>query len=499
MASTFSPTLRLELIGDGDQSGIWGQTTNNNLGALLEQAITGVITIGMVDANYTMTNFNGVVDEARNQVLVLTGALSQQRNLIAPLVEKTYTIRNTTTGGFGVQIIGSSGTGVIIPNGTTAAVYCDGTNFFPATTGSLGNQVINGNLTVTGATNLVGALTATTATFSGAISSVSPNFTGTPTAPTAIAGTSTTQIATTAFVQNIAGTLGTMSTQNANAVAITGGTINGTTIGASTAASIAGTTGNFSGNLASLGIVSGASGVFGPVSATTGTFSSTISGTTITASSQFTGAGTGLTGTAASLSIGGNAATATNAATVTTTVASGATGTTQAVGTNNTTIATTAFVRSIIPAGVILMWSGSIASIPSGWVLCNGANGTPNLQDRFIVGAGSTYAVAATGGSANAVLVSHTHTASVSDPGHQHLFGADDQVGEQGGYIVQSGFGYDATSTTGGGGVNLFTKRTDNTNNPQLTGISVSNSTEGVSGTNQNLPPYYALAYIMKT
>jgi hypothetical protein len=492
MASTFSPTLRLELIGDGDQSGIWGQTTNNNLGGLLEQAITGVITIAMVDANYTLANFNGVVDEARNQVLVLTGALSQQRNLIAPLVEKTYIIRNTTTGGFGVQIIGPSGTGVIIPNGTTASVFCDGSNFFPATTGSLGNQVINGNLTVTGTTNLVGALTATTATFSGAISSVSPTFTGTPTAPTASSGTSTTQIATTAFVQNIAGTLGTMSTQNANAVIITGGTINGTTIGASTAASIAGTTGSFSGNLASLGSVSGASGIFGAVSGTTGTFSSTVSG------SSFTGAGTGLTGTAGSLSIGGNAATATNAATVTTTVASGATGTTQAVGTNNTTIATTAFVQAAIPAGVILMWSGSIASIPSGWRLCDGGGGTPNLRNRFIVGAGSTYSPSNTGGTADAVVVSHTHTASVADPGHNHVFGADDMIASQAGYNVQSGFDYDATSRAGGGGVNLFTKRIDNTNNPQTTGITVSNSTEGIPGANQNLPPYYALAYIIK-
>jgi hypothetical protein len=280
MASTFSPTLRLELIGDGDQSGIWGQTTNNNLGGLLEQAITGVITISMVDANYTLANFNGVVDEARNQVLVLTGALSAQRNLIAPLVEKTYIIRNTTTGGFGVQIIGSSGTGVIIPNGTTASVFCDGTNFFPATTGSLGNQVINGNLSVTGTTTLTGALSGSTAVFSGAISSVNPSFTGTPTAPTAIAGTSTTQIATTAFVQNVAGALGTMSTQNANAVNITGGTLTGMT-------NVAG----------------------GTHSGTTATFSGAVSG------SSFSGAGTGLTGTAGSLSIGGNAATATNATT----------------------------------------------------------------------------------------------------------------------------------------------------------------------------------------
>jgi hypothetical protein len=227
MASTFSPTLRLELIGDGDQSGIWGQTTNNNLGGLLEQSITGVVTINMLDANYILSSFNGVVDEARNQVLVLTGTLSTQRNLVAPLVEKTYTIKNTTTGGFSVQIIGASGTGVIIPNGITASVYCDGTNFFPTSTGTLGNHVVNGNLAVTGTTALTGNLTGSTAAFSGAISSVNPVFTGTPTAPTALAGTSTTQIATTAFVQNVAGALGTLSSQNANNVAITGGTITG--------------------------------------------------------------------------------------------------------------------------------------------------------------------------------------------------------------------------------------------------------------------------------
>ena len=229
MASTFSPSLRIELIGDGDQSGIWGQTTNTNLGTLIEQAIAGVVSITMIDANYTMTNFNGVSDEARNQVIVLSGTNTAQRNLIAPLVEKTYTIRNSTTGGFAVQIIGASGTGVVIPNGVTTTVYCDGTNFFTALSGTVGNFTVNGNLGVTGTTALTGALTGTTAAFSGAISSVSPAFTGIPTAPTAAPATNTTQIATTAFVTAATGTLGTMSTQNANAVAITGGTITGIT------------------------------------------------------------------------------------------------------------------------------------------------------------------------------------------------------------------------------------------------------------------------------
>jgi hypothetical protein len=233
MASTYSPSLRLELIGDGDQSGIWGQTTNNNLGALLEQAVSGVITITMTNANYTMSNFNGVVDEARNQVLIVTGTNTAVRNLVAPLVEKTYVVQNNTTGGYAIQVIGSSGLGVTIPNGIAAYVYCDGTNFYNAISGSVGNYTVNGNLSVTGTTALTGALTASTAAFSGAISSVSPTFTGTPTAPTATAGTSTTQIATTAFtttaIATATGSLGTMSTQNANNVAITGGTITGIT------------------------------------------------------------------------------------------------------------------------------------------------------------------------------------------------------------------------------------------------------------------------------
>jgi hypothetical protein len=233
MASTFSPSLRIELIGDGDQSGIWGQTTNTNLGTLIEQAIAGVVTITMIDANYTMSNFNGVSDEARNQVIVLTGTNTTQRNLIAPLVEKTYTVKNSTTGGFAVQIIGSSGTGVVIPNGITASVYCDGTNFYAVTNGTVGNFTVNGTLGVTGTTALTGALSASTATFSGAISSVSPTFTGTPLSTTAAPGTNTTQIATTAFttaaVTAAIGSLGTMSTQNANNVAITGGSITGIT------------------------------------------------------------------------------------------------------------------------------------------------------------------------------------------------------------------------------------------------------------------------------
>lgn len=131
-----------------------------------------------------------------------------------------------------------------------------------------------------------------------------------------------------------------------------------------------------------------------------------------------------------------------------------------------------------LPSGVITMWSGSIASIPGGWFLCNGSNGTPDLRDRFIVGAGTTYAVAATGGTADAIVVSHTHT--ITDPGHVHTAGG-----------INNYMTYGNGASFAGSGISSSSPMASAT-----TGISV-NST-GSSGTNQNLPPYYALAYIMK-
>ena len=133
-------------------------------------------------------------------------------------------------------------------------------------------------------------------------------------------------------------------------------------------------------------------------------------------------------------------------------------------------------------AGMIMLWSGSSATIPSGWLLCDGTNSTPDLRNRFVVGATSTYAVGATGGSADAIVVSHTHTATVTDPGHVHGGIKDYNLNDGGG-----GAGPRAGSLTG----------TYNTSSAS-TGISVAISTTGSSGTNANLPPYYALCYIMK-
>jgi len=151
---------------------------------------------------------------------------------------------------------------------------------------------------------------------------------------------------------------------------------------------------------------------------------------------------------------------------------------TAVAGTSTTQLATTAFVTTnSVPSGAILLWSGSTASIPTGFVLCDGTNSTPDLRNRFVVGAGDTYAVDATGGSADAVVVSHTHT--VTDPGHNHS--VPNSGSQNNSFDSGTTVGNDVTGTSG----------------TATTGISIASA--GESGTNKNLPPYYALAYIMKT
>jgi hypothetical protein len=207
---------------------------------------------------------------------------------------------------------------------------------------------------------------------------------------------------------------------------------------------------------------------------------------------------------------------------------------------------------SAFVAGMIMMWSGTIATIPTGWLLCNGSSGTPDLRNRFIVGAyaddsgvakakieqsivtagafviGTSYVIESvgttdftligsaantvgttftasgagtgtgtartsdtiytqTGGSKNAIVVSHTHTATsvVTDPGHTHTL---TPIGNTTG-------GSSGRAVAGANNVSQAVTIASET-----TGITVAttiNST-GSSGTNANLPPYYALCYIMK-
>jgi len=137
-----------------------------------------------------------------------------------------------------------------------------------------------------------------------------------------------------------------------------------------------------------------------------------------------------------------------------------------------------------VPIGGIILWSGSTGSVPDGWALCNGSNGTPNLQDRFVVGAGSGYAVDATGGSANAVLIGHSHGTYGSESGYRHVVRAG----------IDAGFDWDSHTS------NPNDAHYDSNSRTDATGQNSSGSSSTTqTGTNANLPPYYALAYIMRT
>lgn len=159
----------------------------------------------------------------------------------------------------------------------------------------------------------------------------------------------------------------------------------------------------------------------------------------------------------------------------------------------------------LVPSGGIIMWSGSIGSIPSGWYLCNGSNSTPDLRDRFIVGAGNSYGVGTTGG-ANSIslnashLPAHTHT---MNPEGNHAHGYRDRIypeknSTQSAYY--SGKEYMGTNQTGSGD-------TDGDNDYVLyknaTTDYVASHTHTINSTGSNAafdirPPFYALAYIMK-
>jgi hypothetical protein len=188
MPSTFSPSLRIELIGAGEQSGTWNNTTNNNLGDLIEQAISGATTVNVTSADVTLTALNGITDEARSAVLIVTGTPGTARSVIIPNVSKTYTVKNNSDSI--VQIKTASGIAYSMVSGSEAYVYCNGSN------------VVTGRSISTNGDTLISAVQPSSVAQSlGIAPTVSPALTGTPTAPTALQGTNTTQLATTAFVQ----------------------------------------------------------------------------------------------------------------------------------------------------------------------------------------------------------------------------------------------------------------------------------------------------------
>ena len=133
--STYSPSLRIELITTGDQAGVWGTTTNTNLGTLIESAITGYTSVSITSSAQALTALDGVADESRNMTIALTTTTTAAFAVYAPPAEKTYIIYNAssyTATIYNSTVLGNTtaaGTGAIIPAGRTIAIWSDGTNF----------------------------------------------------------------------------------------------------------------------------------------------------------------------------------------------------------------------------------------------------------------------------------------------------------------------------------------------------------------------------------
>jgi len=286
MASTYSTNLALELIGTGEQSGTWGTTTNNNLGTLLEQAISGYVTQVCTGGTDTITIPNGSTGVARNMYLELT--TTGGGTLVVPANKKLYFIFNNTASAITVKVSGQ--TGVSVPAAAKMALVCNGTDIVSA-------------------------------------------------------------------------------------------------------------------------------------------------------------------------------------------------------------------VPTFVP-GMIMMWSGSTATIPTGWLLCNGSSGTPDLRDRMVIGAGSTYAVAATGGAStttisSANLPSHTHTYSGTTSGqsvtHNHSQ-FDSNGGPPSGYVTNL-----TIDSANDGNVYLNSATTGNASVDHSHTYSGTTAATGSGTAATTISPYYALAYIMKS
>ena len=348
MPSTYSPDLRIELIANKKKSGTWGTITNDNLGVIIEDAISGLASVTTISANQALTAQNGAVDQARCAALSLDTTTGANFAVYVPPVTKLYVVQNAssyTVTVYASTVLGNTtaaGTGVAIPTGKSVLLRCDGTNIVEQLNHVVGAFSVGGNLSVTGTTTLTGAATAPTPTFAD----------------------SSTKIATTAFVQ------------------------------------------------AALAAVY-------PVG-----------------------------------SIYINATSATNPAT--------------------------------------LLGFGT-------WV----AFGAGRVMVGLDAGNAAFDTAEETGGSADAITVSHTHTASVTDAGHRHNTTLDGVVSTSSGF--QSQIGLTTYNTASGGfegyysrGIADSTQANASTSSTATTGITVSNSTEGSSGTNANLVPYFALAFIMK-
>ena len=231
MPSTYS-NLKIQLMATGENTTTWGDVTNTNLGTAIEEAIVGSADVAFSNANVTitLTNTNGP-QNARNVRLNLTGTATAGYNLIVPAIEKPYIINNGTDGTITVK--NTTGTGIAVPAGKTMWVYNNGTNVVDVTTHLTSLTLASalpvlsggtGSNTASGARTNLGLGTISTQN-SNAVTITGGSITGITDLAVADGGTGASDAATART--NLG--LGTISTQNSNAVTITGGSITGIT------------------------------------------------------------------------------------------------------------------------------------------------------------------------------------------------------------------------------------------------------------------------------
>lgn len=202
MASTYSPSLRIELIGAGDQAGTWNTTTNTNLGTLIETSIAGNVAVSVTSANQALTANNGVTDQARQAILTLTTTTTAAFAVYAPPQTKQYIVYNTTAYAatiYNSTVLGNTtaaGLGVAVAAGRKVVIFSDATNFRSAEPADLTGAVTSvGNVTSLGSftsAQLLAALTDETGTGANVFATSPTLVTPALGTPTALVGTNIT-------------------------------------------------------------------------------------------------------------------------------------------------------------------------------------------------------------------------------------------------------------------------------------------------------------------